>query len=83
MNHWVWQAEQGDVDERGLLAPCQWPVDETISLLSHQIPTPTENWSLWASHRDELGAYYIEAGHEAIAPLQRAQIWQQLQPSPV
>lgn len=82
-NHWVWQAEQGDVDERGVLAPCQWPVDETISLLSHQVPTSTGNWSLWASHRDELGAYYVEAGHEAIAPLQRTQIWQELQPSPV
>ncbi|MFZ3014508.1 MAG: glycosyltransferase family 9 protein, partial [Nitrospira sp.] len=82
-NHWVWQAEQGDVDERGILAPCQWPVDETISLLAHQVPTSTEKWSLWASHRDALGAYYVEAGHEAIAPPQRTQIWQELQPSPV
>ncbi len=80
-NHWVWQAENGE-QEKGLIRPSRWPIEETIALLSGQAAISVENWSLWASHRDRWGAYYVEAGHEPSAPPQREQIWQGLQLSP-
>lgn len=82
-NHWVWQAENGAVEGKGLIRPPLWPIEETIGLLSKQAITSAKNWSLWASHRDRWGAYYVEAGHEPIAPPQREQVWQGLQLSPV
>jgi ADP-heptose:LPS heptosyltransferase len=82
-NHWVWQAENGEVEEKGLIRPSHWPIEETITLLSKQAVTSAKNWSLWASHRDRWGAYYVEAGHEPIAPPQREKIWQDMQLSSV
>jgi ADP-heptose:LPS heptosyltransferase len=82
-NHWVWQAEGAEREERKLITPCRWPIDGTIALLSHQSTASAEDWSLWTSHRDQWGAYYIQAGHETIAPPQRERIWRELQPTPV
>ncbi|MBL8039175.1 MAG: glycosyltransferase family 9 protein [Nitrospira sp.] len=82
-HHWVWQAEQvGDEKGQGIV-PNQWPIDETIALLSGRVPGSMKDWSLWSSHRDRWGAYYLQVGHEFMAPPQREQVWQKLQLSPV
>lgn len=63
--------------------PVQWPIDETIALLSNGSATSVDGWSLWTSHRDRWGAYYVQAGQEPVAPLQREQIWNELHPTAV
>ncbi|MBX3303148.1 MAG: glycosyltransferase family 9 protein [Nitrospira sp.] len=82
-NHWVWQAEAGERDGMAAVEPSRWPITETIALLDDRSAAAVKDWSLWRSYRDDLGAYYVEGGHEPIEPLQREQIWRQLQPSSV
>ena len=83
LNHWVWQAESGDGEVRETITPRCWPVEETIGLLTNDPVASVPNWSLWNSHRDRWGAYYVQAGHEPVAPLQREQIWKDLHPTVV
>lgn len=80
-NHWVWQANGMDGVDTGIARPSRWPIEETVALLSNQVPGSTKDWSLWSSHRDRWGAYYVEAGHDPIAPIQRQQVWKDLQPA--
>lgn len=83
-HHWVWQAEaaaSGQADR--LIMPQIWPIDETIALVSNRPVASNRDWSLWESHRDRWGAYYVQAGHEPIAPSQRERIWQELHSTPV
>jgi heptosyltransferase I len=75
-HHWVWQAEGKAVD--WLIMPHVWPIDETIALVSSEPVAAKGDWSLWESHRDRWGAYYVQAGQESIAPLQREHIWKDL-----
>jgi len=83
-DHWVWQAEGGAAGPGDrLITPEVWPIDETIALLSNKPAGPNRDWSLWESHRDRWGAYYVQAGHERIAPSQREQIWLELHSAPV
>jgi heptosyltransferase I len=82
-HHWVWQAEAGERDRMTAVKPSRWPIAETIALLGDRSAAAVKDWSLWRSYRDDLGAYYIEDGHEPIKPRQREQIWRQLQPSSV
>ncbi len=82
-NHWVWQAEgvRGQAGEAS--QPEYWPIEETIGLLSNHAVASVPNWSLWNSYRDQWGAYYVQAGHEAVASPQREQIWNDLHPTAV
>lgn len=83
-NHWVWQAEGGAAGPGDRLTmPKVWPIDETIALLSNRSVIPNRDWSLWQSYRDRWGAYYVQAGHDPIAPSQREQVWQELHSTPV
>lgn len=82
-NHWVWQAEVGERDRMAAVKPSRWPIAETIALLHDRPAATVKDWSLWRSYRDDLGAYYVEVGREPIEPLQREQVWRQLQPSSV
>lgn len=79
--HWVWQADGPETDKMGFVQPSRWPIDETVALISGQTTTPIDNWSLWTSHWDRWGAYYAKAGDDPIPPLQREQVWRDLQPS--
>jgi Glycosyltransferase family 9 (heptosyltransferase) len=77
-SHWVWQAE-GVNGQAGLaISPERWPIEETIGLLSNHPVASVPNWSLWNSYQDRWGAYYVQAGHEPVAPLQREQVWNDL-----
>ncbi|MBK9305814.1 MAG: glycosyltransferase family 9 protein [Nitrospira sp.] len=80
LNHWVWQAEAREMDRLTAVKPSRWPIAETIALLGDGAAASVEEWSLWRSYRDNLGAYYVESEHEPIEPCERAQIWRQLQP---
>ena len=77
-NHWVWQAEGVGGQAGEAIAPQCWPIEETIGLLSNHPVSSVPDWSLWNSYRDRWGAYYVQAGHEPVAPLQREQIWKDL-----
>lgn len=79
-NHWVWQAEAKEKDRMAAVKPSRWPITETITLLGDGAAASVEDWSLWRSYRDDLGAYYVESEHEPIEPCERAKIWRQLQP---
>lgn len=83
LDHWVWQAEGGSGQVGETVTPQCWPIEGTIGLLSHHPVPAVPNWSLWNSHRDRWGAYYVEAGHNPVAPLQREQIWKDLHPTEV
>ena len=65
------------------VSPVQWPIEETIALLSNGSAASVDGWALWTSHRDRWGAYYVQAGQEPVAPLQREQIWNELYPTAV
>ncbi len=82
-NHWIWQAEAERMGRMTVVQPTRWPITETIELLCEDSVVTGEDWSLWKSYRDDLGAYYVESGHEPIEPPEREQIWRQLQPSSV
>lgn len=82
-DHWVWQAEAGERDRMAAVKPSRWPITETIALLTDGAVASVEDWSLWRSSRDDLGALYVEAGREPVEPHQREQVWRQLQPSSV
>lgn len=77
-HHWVWQATGGAGHVQPVIIPHRWPIDETIALLSSDQVDSVPGWSLWESHRDQWGAYYVQAGQEAIAPLQREHVWTDL-----
>lgn len=83
LNHWVWQAEAREMDRMAAVKPSRWPIRETIALLDDGSIASVDDWSLWRSYRDDLGAYYVESGDEPIEPCEREQIWRQLQPSSV
>jgi len=82
-NHWLWQAERGEMERMDVVKPSQWPITETIALLRGHSAATVADWSLWESYRDHWGAYYAEAGHEPVEPLQRERVWRQLQASSV
>ncbi|OQW43996.1 MAG: hypothetical protein A4C66_08400 [Nitrospira sp. HN-bin3] len=82
-SHWVWQAEGIDGQAGETIQPTQWPIEETIALLTNQPVASVPNWSLWNSHRDRWGAYYVQAGQEPVAPVEREQIWNDLHPTAV
>ena len=82
-SHWVWQAEGVSGQAGEAITPQRWPIEETISLLSNKPVASVQKWSLWNSYRDRWGAYYVQAGHEQVAPLQREQIWKDLHPTVV
>ncbi len=82
-NHWVWQAERGEMARMDAVQPSRWPITETVALLRGHSPATVTEWSLWESYRDHWGAYYVEVGQEPIEPLQREQVWRQLHPSSV
>ncbi|WP_413935309.1 glycosyltransferase family 9 protein [Nitrospira sp. BLG_1] len=65
------------------VSPVQWPIEGTIALLSNGSAASVDGWSLWTSYRDRWGAYYVQAGQEPVAPLQREQIWNELHPTAV
>jgi hypothetical protein len=71
------------MDRMDAVRPSRWPITETIALLRGHYDATVAGWSLWESYRDHWGTYYVEAGHEPIEPLQREQVWRQLQPSSV
>ncbi|GJL66516.1 MAG: hypothetical protein NPIRA05_14870 [Nitrospirales bacterium] len=63
------------------IKPDQWPIKESVELLltetcSSVIP---EGWSLWSSHADDWGAYFIQyadSSREGVG--EREQIWKTL-----
>ena len=82
-HHWIWQAKRGAGQGDELISPHRWPIDETIALLGNRSVASAPDWSLWESHQDRWGAYYVPAGHEPVAPLERARIWNELHPTAV
>ena len=79
--HWVWQIDRMAQDDQNIPQPHFWPIDETRALISQASMPHCDGWSLWASHRDQWGAYYLEAGRDVVAPIQREQVWKELQPA--
>ena len=79
--HVIWQATgHATPSDPHLLQPSQWPIEGTIADLLGQGAPRTDGWSLWTSHCDAQGAYYVESGCEPIAPPERAALWRRLQP---
>lgn len=77
--HWVWQIDGVERNEQRAAMPQEWPIHETIALISQSSVPRFDGWSLWTSHRDHWGAYYVEAGHDPVAPIQRERVWRELQ----
>jgi ADP-heptose:LPS heptosyltransferase len=85
--HVVWQAEDSNGEghrERTHVKPLQWPVDETVGLLSQdqqlQATLRVPGWSVWVSHCDQWGAYYTERGSLSSSPPEREALWAKLSP---
>ncbi len=83
--HWVWQAERHQqasyamAKDNSRVEPDQWPVKGSVDLMAKgNCQTASEGWSLWESHRDQLGVFFSETGKPAIPNMSRERIWRQL-----
>lgn len=79
--HWVWQLDGAERNGSDGGQPDSWPIEETRAMIAQASVPSCDGWSLWASHRDQWGAYYVEAGCDSGAPTQRQQVWRDLQQS--
>jgi ADP-heptose:LPS heptosyltransferase len=82
VGHAVWQAENSDGEghsERTDVRPLQWPIEETVGLLTQGRELATApmvpGWSVWTSHCDRWGAYYTKMGNPSISPPEREALW--------
>ena len=84
--HYVWQHEssqlrEGPDDESGIARsfPDSWPVRETVDLMKENpVESSNVSWQLWASHRDEWGAFYTKDDQPDEAVFQRIKTWEAL-----
>jgi hypothetical protein len=84
--HYVWQHESSrlrksldDEARTARLFPDHWPVMETVHLMrDEQIDAQLNPWELWASHRDEWGAFYTRDDQPEEAVFQRKNTWEGL-----
>jgi len=82
--HLIWQANgAGDraTPDSHLIQPSRWPIEETITALLANPAQGMEGWSVWTSHCDRWGAYYVEAGQCPTPPQEREALWRELQPA--
>jgi len=89
--HVVWQAEDQNRHDpeppptssriAHHRAPSCWPIRATVSYLLDEKPEPVAGWSVWTSHCDRWGAYFVESGQCPIPPREREALWQELQPA--
>lgn len=79
--HLIWQATgTAAASDFQLLHPSRWPIEETIAGVLGRSAAALDGWSLWTSHCDRWGAYYVPAGCAPIAPPEREALWRTLQP---
>ena len=87
IGHYVWQHEGGQLpkspDDHGTRTTgssfAHWPVMETVHLMrEEQVNSTTTEWNLWASHRDEWGAFYTKNGQPDKDVRYRKDIWEGL-----
>ena len=84
--HYVWQHESSQLrkspdDESGIARsfPYSWPVRETVDLMQENpVESSNVSWQLWASHRDEWGAFYTKDDQPDEAVFQRIKTWEAL-----
>ena len=84
--HYVWQHESSQLrkslDDEARTArsfPDHWPVMETVHLMrDKQVDALLNQWKLWASHRDEWGAFYTRDDQPEEAVSQRKDTWEAL-----
>ena len=76
--HRIWQAQS---DDGGAIIPTTWPIEPTLDVLLNGAPRTQTQWSQWASHTDEWGTYYSEAGQSSAPPREREALWHELSPA--
>jgi hypothetical protein len=85
--HYVWQHENTRCMEKldGHEArtagsfPDHWPVMETVQLMQNEhMDSTIATWELWASHRDEWGAFYTRNDQPDEAVSLRKDTWESL-----
>ena len=82
--HLIWQAvKTGEVMpmDGGAIRPIRWPIEETLAALAEGRIGSSEGWTVWDSHCDRWGAYYTEASHNPIPPLERETLWRDMCPA--
>lgn len=80
--HLIWQATgAAGASDSQLIHPSRWPIEETIAGALDRRAAALDGWSLWTSHCDRWGAYYVPAGCSPIAPPEREALWRTLQPA--
>lgn len=72
--HWVYQQNTQQ-------PPDQWPITESIALISEDRRRTLPAWNLWTSHLDQWGAYFDDGSQEIPAEFERAAVWQSLSPT--
>lgn len=83
MAHRIWQALTPDKPsgrETQIVQPARWPIEETITAILHDVAEPLDGWSVWSSHCDHFGAFYVEEGQAAVPPPEREALWCELPP---
>ncbi|MDQ6734619.1 MAG: hypothetical protein M3Z35_11000 [Nitrospirota bacterium] len=80
--HWVWQANPSVQEEAGQGIAVQhirtWPIAASARLILDGRCDVAEGWTLWESHVDRWGAYYLEAGMVRRPDGTREEVWRRL-----
>ena len=72
--HWVFQhATQSQ--------PNEWPIKESIEVISGRNRRPASGWSLCESHLDEWGVFFQDSSSPQAMDLQRVAVWKALSPN--
>ncbi len=84
--HYVWQYQMcpgPETRERGLKvndnSPQCWPLHQTVGLMGGSpVDSQVGPWTLWTSHRDEYGMYYVHDDQPDEFVFRRNETWNRL-----
>ena len=81
--HWTWQVATGDPHsafstQHSALKADRWPLTESVELIVDGRPQGCDGWTLWQSHLDQWGAYYVEEGATKDGGEAREDVWRRV-----
>lgn len=81
--HWTWQVQPSagqEVRSEGVRVETidQWPIAESVKLIVDEQPERCQGWTLWQSHLDQWGAYYVADGVMLDSGERREDVWRRI-----
>lgn len=81
--HWTWQVQpsagQGTMSEGVSVETIdQWPIAQSVQLIVDEQPGECQGWTLWQSHLDQWGAYYVANRANLDSGERREEVWRRI-----